>query len=31
MEAYELFDTRGKGYIDAIGLTEAMKALGYQV
>ena len=31
MEAYELFDTRNKGYIDSNGLTEAMKVLGYQV
>lgn len=30
MEAYELFDTRNKGYIDGSGLSEAMKVLGYQ-
>lgn len=31
MEAYELFDSRNKGLIDASGLTEGMKSLGYQV
>ena len=31
MEAYELFDSRGKGIIDAGGLGEAMKILGYEV
>lgn len=31
MQAYELFDNRNKGYIDAHGLGEAMKVLGYQI
>ena len=31
MESYELFDSRGKGVIDATGLGEAMKILGYEV
>ena len=31
MESYELFDSRGKGIIDATGLGEAMKILGYEV
>lgn len=31
MESYELFDSRGKGVIDATGLAEAMKILGYAV
>lgn len=31
MESYELFDGRNKGFIDAAGLGEAMKVLGYEV
>ena len=31
MESYELFDSRGKGTIDSVGLGDAMKVLGYEV
>lgn len=31
MEAYELFDVRGKGSIDQTSLAESLKVLGYHV
>lgn len=31
LEAYELFDNRNKGHIDANGVGDAMKVLGYQI
>ena len=31
MEAYELFDVRGKGSIDQTSLAKSLKVLGYHV